>query len=212
MRASLGGVRTDSSKNGKLWAEFLPDHELVVTTALVVVGVCGCEDVVGYVGTDVARLVVPLDAGGHALDVANLETLGELLACIGVALDVVLTALPVPGGRPPHARLRGALDCGALAAGGGGSLAPVVVVKLVAVGRVVLVLSAERCGLTAHWRYWCSDWASSGECHQTGEEGGLEQHLGSCLLCLVVWSIVWTVVAMFWSCESVYTYTLFRAV
>lgn len=78
----------------------LPNHEFVVTTALVVVGVSSSEDVVGDVGTDVPGLVVPLDVGGHALDVANLDTLGELLASIRVALDIVLASLPAPGGAP----------------------------------------------------------------------------------------------------------------
>jgi hypothetical protein len=163
--------------------EGLPDHELVVTGALVVVGVSSREDVVGDVGADVARLVVPGNAGGHALDVANLEALGELLAGVGVALDIVLAALPVPCSGPADARVRGPVDGRALAARGGVVLAPVVVVELVSVAREVVVLSAELGSLTAHRGHGCSDGAGGGEGQKAGQDGGLEQHIGGCVGC-----------------------------
>jgi len=82
---------------------YLPDHEFIVTTTLIVVRVRSSEDVIRNVRADVPWLVVPLDVGRHALDVAYLETFGELLAHIGIALHVVLPALPCPAGAPAHA-------------------------------------------------------------------------------------------------------------
>lgn len=78
----------------------LPDHELVVTAARGVVGVSSSEDIVGDVRTDIPGLVVPLNVGGHALDVANLKALCELPTDIRIALDIVLTTLPCPAGGP----------------------------------------------------------------------------------------------------------------
>jgi hypothetical protein len=175
MRASLERVLACVSKRANQ-SRNVPDHELVVTGALVVVGVGSREDVVGDVGADVAGLVVPGDAGGHALDVADLEALGELLAGVGVALDIVLAALPVPLGGPADARVGGPVNSGALAAGRGVVLAPVVVVELVAVAREVVVLSAELGGLAAHRAHGRSDGAGGGEGQKAGQDGGLEEH------------------------------------
>jgi len=81
----------------------LPDHEFIVTTALIVVRIRSGEDIIRNVRADVSGLIVPLDVGRHALDVADLEAFGELLAHVGIALHVVLSALPCPAGAPAHA-------------------------------------------------------------------------------------------------------------
>jgi hypothetical protein len=168
----------------------LPDHEFVVTTALVMVGVCSREDVlmksvyvsqafrtwksrtIGDISTNISVRVVPLDAGGHALNLAHVEPASKLLAYVGVALDIVLPALPGPASTPRYARARGRLHGCALRAGAGGAFPPVVVVELVAVGGVVTVLRAERCCLAAHWCHGVlsgsCDWAGGGE----GQEAG----------------------------------------
>jgi len=156
---------------------YSPDHEFVVTAALVVVGVRGSEHIVGNVGTNaVTGLVVPLDVGGQALHVADLDAPGELLASVGVALDVVLAARPLPLGGPAHTGAGGALDGSALAAGAG-TLAPVVVVEFVAIGCVVSVLLAEGCCLTADWSN--GSWASSGNGQKAGQGTSLEEHIDS---------------------------------
>jgi hypothetical protein len=159
----------------------LPDHEFVITTALVMVGIRSSENVVSNVGANVARLVVPLDVGGHALDLAHVQASRELLANIGVTLNIVLATLPRPAGGPADAGSGGALDGGALAAGAGGALAPVVVVELVAVGCVVGVLRAEGCCLAADRSHRLldrsSNWASSGQGQKACESASLEQHI-----------------------------------
>ena len=63
------------------------------------IGVCSSVYVVGDVGTDICGLVSPLDASGQTLDVAHDERFDTLLAGVGVAFDVILAALPVPGRR-----------------------------------------------------------------------------------------------------------------
>lgn len=127
----------------------LPHHQLIVATALVMVRVRSSEDIVSNVRTDVARLVVPLDVGGHALNLSHVQASRELLANVGIALHIILTTLPVPGCRPSDARAGGAVDCCALATRAGGSFAPVVIVELVSIGCVVLVLPAKLCSLTS---------------------------------------------------------------
>jgi hypothetical protein len=159
----------------------LPDHEFVISTALVVIGISSSENIVSNVRANVARLVVPLDVGGHALDLAHVQASRELLANIGVTLDIVLAALPRPASGPADAGSRSALDSGALAAGAGGALAPVVVVELVAVGCVVGVLRAEGCCLATDWSHRLldrsSDWASSGNGQKACQGASLEQHI-----------------------------------
>jgi hypothetical protein len=156
---------------------YLPDHEFVVTAALVVVGIRGSEDIVGNIGTNaVTGLVVPLNVGGQALHVVDLDAPGELLASVGVALDVVLASRPLPLGGPAHARAGGALDGSALASGAG-TLAPVVVVELVAIGCVVSVLFAEGCCLTTDWSN--RGWASGGDGQKAGQGTSVEEHVDS---------------------------------
>ena len=65
------------------------------------VGVSCSEDIECAVSASVAGCIIcPLDVGGNALDVGDLDASCELLAGVHVALDIVLTALPCPGSVP----------------------------------------------------------------------------------------------------------------
>jgi hypothetical protein len=164
------------------WAGDSPNHEFIITTALIVVGVRSREDVVSNIGANTSVREVPLDAGRHALDLSHVEATRKLLAYVGVALDVVLAALPCPRRAPAHARARGGLHGCALGAGTCGAFAPVVVVEFVAISSIVGVLRAERCCLAAHGGHSLlsggCDWAGGGEGQEAGEGDGLEQHVG----------------------------------
>ena len=122
---------------------------------------------VGDVSTNISVRVVPLDARRHALDLAHVKATSKLLAYVGIALDVVLPALPGPASAPADTRPRGGLHGCALRPGAGGAFTPVVVVELVAVGGVVGVLRAEGCCLAAHWSDGLlnrsCDWAGGSE-------------------------------------------------
>jgi len=108
-----------------------PDHELVVAAAVDVVGVGGCEDVVGHVGPQVLRVVRPRHRRLHARDAADELALGHLLAAVDVALDVVGPALPRPRRPELHAAGRAAVDVRALLARRRLVLAPEVVITLI---------------------------------------------------------------------------------
>jgi hypothetical protein len=159
-----------------------PDHEFIITTALVVVGVSSREDVVSNVGANISVREVPLDARRHALDLAHVEATRKLLAHVGVALNIVLAALPCPGRAPAHTGPGGGFHGCALRPGACGAFAPVVVVELVAIRGVVGVLRAEGCCLATHWCHGLlnrsCDWAGGSEGQETGEGNGLEKHLG----------------------------------
>ena len=144
---------------------YLPDHEFVVTTADIMVGIGSREEIIGDVGTDIVALVAPL---GHAGDAANVtdEPLGaELLAGVGVALDIVLAAGPVPVGVPRDAAAVDVVDVRALVAGAGAG-APFVVVEVPALVVVVVELTAELLAL--------------GQSQRREEEGEGGLHLDDC--------------------------------
>lgn len=76
-----------------------PDHQLIVAGRSGVVDVAGGEEVVGDVGADVGVADAPDGGGGHGGDLRD-ELLAEVAGGVGVALDVVLPAVPLPGGGP----------------------------------------------------------------------------------------------------------------
>jgi hypothetical protein len=135
-----------------------------------VVGIRSSEDIIRDIRPDISVRVVPLDIRRHALDLSHVKSPRELLAHVGIALDVVLAALPRPARRPADAGARRALHGGTLVAGAGGAFAPVVVVELVPVGRVVRVLRAEGCGLAAHGGHALGDGGSDGAGGGEGQE------------------------------------------
>lgn len=124
----------------------LPDHELVVATAGVVVRVSGGEEVVRDVGADVVPLVSPLSLSGEAANVLH-QTLraGQFASAVGVALHVILATRPrplrVPGDADVthvvHVRALVALPC---------VRTPLVVIEVVPVALVVVVLPTEVLG------------------------------------------------------------------
>jgi len=89
------------------------------------------EQVVRDIGIDVAGRGAPLHARLDAADLAD-ELLGEGDLAVGVGLDLVGAALPVPLGAPGDAGVRDRVDGGDLAtAGVGGAGTPEVVVDRV---------------------------------------------------------------------------------
>lgn len=144
------------------------------------VGISSGEDIVSDIRVDVTGLVIPLNVGRHALDAAHSDAGVELLACIGVALHVVGTALPVPLRRPGDSTARGAVYGSALTAGTGSTLAPVVVVELVAARRKVVILPTKRGECTACRIFGLlrRDGAGSGDAEKQsrGKEGLSEHH------------------------------------
>jgi len=121
--------------------QYAPDHELIITTASIVVRVSGREDIIGDISADIAALVPPLSLRGHASDAADDLLARELPARVRVALHVIVAAGPVPLRVPGHARVQHLVHVRALAARTG-VLAPRVVVQVVPVRRVVPVLVA----------------------------------------------------------------------
>lgn len=138
-----------------------PDHELVVTVGVVTVRVGAGEEVVGDVGADVPVVVVPLHHAGHGVYAGDGAAPLDGSARVGVALDVVLAARPLPRAAPADVVRRAAVDVGALRSAAR-VLAPHVVVDVVAVARPVAVLVAQRLDLPAledrggfSGRGWC---------------------------------------------------------
>ena len=119
------------------------------------------EEVVGNVRPDPITDVVPIRRRRYAPNLADEPLLGQLPSGVGVALDVVVTALPVPVSVPPHARVGGLVDVGALGAGAE-VRAPRIVVEGVACLGVVGELFAE----------------CLGEAGGSQSEHGKELHLG----------------------------------
>lgn len=96
---------------------YVPDHQFVLATTLDVVRILGREDVVRYVRANTMRgIVAPVDLRGHGLDLGNVVAFGELAACVDIALDLVLAALPRPGRAPLDAGSGRAFVEGALRA------------------------------------------------------------------------------------------------
>ena len=122
----------------------VPDHELIVAAVRYVVDVRRGEQVVRDVGVDVGVVVAPRHGGGDGGDVAD-ELLGEADLRVGVALDLVVRAGPLPRRVPLDARARDAVDGGALGARAG-VLAPEVVIHRVGRRRGGAVLVAELLG------------------------------------------------------------------
>jgi hypothetical protein len=110
--------------------KYVPDHELIIATAVVMIRIRSREHVIRNVAS-------------HALHLADNDALVKDLARIRIALDIILAAGPRPLRAPFDAGASGAVVVSALRAGGCGALAPQVVEDLVAGGRVVGVLCAE---------------------------------------------------------------------
>lgn len=127
--------------------ENLPDHELIVTAAELVVGIRRREQIIGDVGAHIAALVPPHGHAGDAADAADDALVGELAARVRVALDVVLAAGPRPVRVPRHAVGVDAVDVGALVARARAGT-PLVVVEVPALAVVVVELAAELLGET----------------------------------------------------------------
>lgn len=111
------------NRTGVVVAE--PDHDLVLLTSAR--GAAG-KDIVRHVRHEVAALVLPIPARLDGLDFRELDFL-RLDDDVGVRLDVVLAAGPLPDRMPGDGRAAEAIERGALAAGGCGALAPEVVVE-----------------------------------------------------------------------------------
>ena len=154
----------------------MPDHDLVVSRAVDVVGVSGSEDVVCDVAAHAVDIILPLDLCGHALDLAQKLALCEDLSCVNIALNIVLGALPGPCRAKLDTRAGGAVEVRALRARSGRVLAPEVVENFVAVLCMVGVLTAEadlclRAGDLANNR--CSDFGDGYGCQISFEDGEL---------------------------------------
>ena len=124
----------------------LPDHELVVAGAGIVVRVRGREQIVRDIRTDVIAGVRPLGLGRHAADVADELLRRQLAAGVRVALNCIVAARPSPFRVPLDAGVQQLVNVRALASGSGGSPSPGIVVEVVPVSRVVAVLVAEVLG------------------------------------------------------------------
>ena len=109
------------------------------------VGVGSSEEIVGNVGSDVVALVRPSSSGLHVGDLAHEGLVGDLKTSIGVSLDVVLTAGPVPVNVEAGTVAVGPVNVGASGTRAGG-LSPAVVVELVSAVGVVAVLVTEGLG------------------------------------------------------------------
>lgn len=99
------------------------------------------EEIVGHVRADARVVIAPLGGGGDPADLAD-ELLVKAQAGVGVALNRVLPAGPVPFRRPRCARAGGGVHGGALRAGAG-VFAPQIVVDGVHATGVGSVLIAE---------------------------------------------------------------------
>lgn len=106
------------------------------------VDVAGGEEVVGDVGADVGVADAPDGGGGHGGDLRD-ELLAEVAGGVGVALDVVLPAVPLPGGGPGDGGAGGGVEGRALRAGGRAAFAPEVVLHAVAALRVAFLFAAH---------------------------------------------------------------------
>jgi hypothetical protein len=121
----------------------VPDHELIITTAVDMIRIRSREHVIRNVASHAVHIILPLERRRHALHLADNAALVQDLARVRIALDIILAASPRPLRAPFDAGASGAVVVCALRAGGCGALAPQVVEDLVAGGRVVGVLRAE---------------------------------------------------------------------
>lgn len=97
-----GGVAADRV-NAAVAAK--PDHKLVIAAGCRVVDICCGEEVVRDVGSDVCVAYGPDGRGRDGRDLRN-EFLREVTGGVGVALDVVVAAGPLPGRGPRNTRAR----------------------------------------------------------------------------------------------------------
>jgi hypothetical protein len=125
----------------------VPDHEFVIPTAVDVVWICRCEDIVRHVRTNVGGVVRPVNLRWHTGDSSNGLPFGNDLSSVGIALYLVLTTLPHPISAPLDPRAGSALVVGALRTRRGLVLAPEVVEDFVPVDGVIGILRAEADGL-----------------------------------------------------------------
>jgi hypothetical protein len=102
--------------------DILPDHQLIITTALHMVGIRR-EDVIRDVGAYTGR-VVPVDRRRHATDLADLAALGNLSTSVDITLDVIQSAMPSPGSAPSNTAVTCAVEVRALRSRAGEVLAP----------------------------------------------------------------------------------------
>jgi len=92
----------------------VPNHQLVVATAVDVVWVYGRKDVVRDITTHVVRVISPGNVRWHAFDLADNFTLVQDLSSVRITLDIVLAAGPSPLSAPFDTGSRGSIEVGAL--------------------------------------------------------------------------------------------------
>lgn len=80
-----------------------PDHKLVIATGSRVVDICCSEKIVRDVGSDVSVADSP-DGGSWDRGDLRDKLLREITRRVGVALDVVVAACPLPGRGPRDTR------------------------------------------------------------------------------------------------------------
>ena len=94
---------------------YLPNHKLVVATALVMVDISSGEEVVRNIAADVGVRVAPLRSGLQVAELAD-QLLVDLTSRVDVALHIVVTASPLPIRAPLDAASGQAVDVRALGA------------------------------------------------------------------------------------------------
>ena len=107
------------------------------------------EQIIRNIRNEIAARVRPAPSRRDRLDLRDLHIV-RLNDDIREALDAVLAAGPRPGGVPLDHRAALAVECGALATGGGGTLAPEVVVESVSAGLDEVPIYVERQSLLSN--------------------------------------------------------------
>lgn len=92
---------------------YAPDHQFVVTAALVVVNVSSSEQVVRNIAADVGVGVAPLSRSLQVAELAH-QLLRDLASRVDVALHVVIATRPLPVGSPLDAIAGVTIDISAL--------------------------------------------------------------------------------------------------
>jgi hypothetical protein len=124
-------------------AKYVPNHQLIIPTAVNMIRILSREHIIRNIASHVVHIVLPLQRRRHALHIANDVSLVQDLACVRIALDIVLGAVPGPLCAPFNARTRSTVVVCALRTGSCGTLAPKVVEDFISIGGVVCVLRAE---------------------------------------------------------------------
>jgi len=132
------------------------------------------EQIIRNIRNEIAARVRPAPSRRDRLDLRDLHIV-RLNDDIREALDAVLAAGPRPGGVPLDHRAALAVECGALATGGGGTLAPEVVVESVVAGDDVVPVTAH---VSAAGEGCWSGRCGGQDGHGAGDGGEGELHSG----------------------------------